>query len=331
MSTRISLGKDGVASLSRGLKALIWASGVGMFLVLIAGALVSQTGSGDGCGASWPLCHGRWLPDGTTASLIEYNHRVVSGITGILVLALSIVMWRNYGWRPEARLFAGLSVFFLVLQSALGAWVVLAPQPDWLLAIHFGVSLTAFAGVVLSGVLLYQLHGQGTGRDVPVSPQLRRWAWVTILVVYLVVYTGAYVRHTNSNLACLDWPLCNGRLIPADLFGPEGIQFLHRLAALGGTLVVGRLFYLAAKERQRRPDIYRAAAWSLALIIAQALAGGLSVLTRLNGLAVMAHSAIITLLFGVLACICLQVMPEPALADRRAAQPAGAAGARTQA
>lgn len=302
-----------------------------MFLVLLAGALVSQTGSGDGCGASWPLCHGQLLPDGTLASLIEYNHRVVSGITGLLVLALSWVMWRRYGQRPEIRLFAGLSVFFMVLQAALGAWVVLAPQPDWLLAIHFGVSLSAFAGVVLSGVMLYQLHGNGTGRHVLVSPQLRRWAWVTIVIIYLVVYTGAYVRHTNSNLACLDWPLCNGRIIPADLFGPEGIQFLHRLAALGGGLTVGWLFYLASKERHRRPDIFRAAAWSLALVIAQALAGGMSVLTRLNGLAVMAHSAIITMLFGVLACICLQVMPEPVLTDRRAAQPVGAAGARSRA
>lgn len=315
--------------MSRGLKFLIWASGIGMFIVLLAGALVSQTGSGDGCGASWPLCHGELLPDGTIASFIEYNHRVVSGVTGLLVLALSYVMWRDYRHRPEIRLLAGLSVFFLVLQSALGAWVVLAPQPDWLLAIHFGVSLSAFAGVVLSGVLLYQMHGKGTGRHVPVSPQLRRWAWVSIIIIYLVVYTGAYVRHTNSDLACIDWPLCNGQIIPANLFGPEGIQFMHRLAALGGSLVVAYLLYLAYKERQRRPDIYRAAVLSMVLIVLQALAGGLVVLTRLQLLVVQSHSAFITLLFGVLAYICMQVLPEPELVDETASEPMETAEARS--
>lgn len=315
--------------MSRRLKFLTWFSVVGMFIVLMAGALVSKTGSGDGCGASWPLCHGELLPDGTIASLIEYNHRAVSGIVGIAVLVFSVVLWRNYGWRPEMRFFAGASVFFLLLQSALGAWVVLAPQPDWLLAIHFGVSSSAFAVVLLGGVMLYQLHRGDTGRRTLVSPKLRRWAWVTLIVIYAVIYTGAYVRHTNSNLACLDWPLCNGRLIPADLFGPEGIQFMHRLSALGGALVIAWLLYLAYQERKARPDIYKAALWSMGLIIAQSIFGGMSVLNRLETFTVMMHSAVITVLFGVLSYICLQVTPEPELAASRAPQPLETAEART--
>src|SRR5690606_33233839 len=123
---------------------------VGMFIVLMAGALVSKTGSGDGCGASWRLCHGELLPDGTMASLIEYNHRAVSGIVGIAVLVFSVVLWRNYGWRPEMRFFAGASVFFLLLPSVVGRRVLLGSQPDWLLTDAFGVSSSAFA-VVLSG------------------------------------------------------------------------------------------------------------------------------------------------------------------------------------
>src|SRR5690606_14847621 len=126
-------------------KFLTWFSVVGMFIVLMAGALVSKTGSGDGCGASWPLCHGELLPDGTIASLIEYNHRAVSGIVGIAVLVFSVVLWRNYGWRPEMRFFAGASVFFVLLQSGLRAWVVLAPQPAWLLGLRFAASSSAFA------------------------------------------------------------------------------------------------------------------------------------------------------------------------------------------
>ncbi|MBO8142432.1 MAG: heme A synthase [Firmicutes bacterium] len=308
--------------MSRGLKGLAWLAVGSMFAVLMAGALVTKTGSGEGCGASWPLCEGQWLPLSNQASIIEYSHRAISGVAGIAVLALSVILVRSYGWRPELRWLAGVSVFFLLLQSALGAWVVLAPQPDWMLALHFGISLAAFAGVLLAAVMLHQLHGAGTGRERPVSPRLRSWAWFSLVFVYLVVYSGAYVRHTNSNLACPDWPLCGGQLIP-ELTGPVAIQFAHRLAAALAVVVLAGLVRAAASERHERPDVYRASLVSLGLVLAQALTGGLSVLTRLSLLVMMLHSAIITVLFGVLAYACLQVMPEPAPAgaerDRRLA------------
>ena len=296
--------------MTRGLKGLVWVTVVGMFVVLMAGALVTKTGSGEGCGASWPLCHGQWLPALNLHSIIEYTHRAVSGIAGLAVLVFSVVLWRNYGWRPELKWLAGISVFFLLLQSALGAWVVLAPQPDWMLALHFGISLASFAGVFLGGIMLYQLHGEGTKRERPVSGRLRQWAWFSLVYVYGVVYTGAYVRHTNSNLACLDWPLCNGQLIP-ELSGPVAIQFAHRLAAAGAVLVLLWLARLAYAEREQRPDIYRAALWALGLLGAQIVSGGLSVLTGLSLVVMMMHSAVITLMFGVVAYICLQVTPEP--------------------
>lgn len=296
--------------MTRGVKALVWFSVIGMFAVLLAGALVSKTGSGDGCGASWPLCDGELLPAGHLASLIEYNHRLITGVVGLAVLWFSVILWRNYGYRPEMRLFAGGAIFFLLLQSGLGAWVVLAPQPDWLLAIHFGVSLAAFASVLLGGVLLYQITGKGTGRQMPVSARLRRWAWGSLGYVFLVVYSGAYVRHTNSNLACLDWPLCNGQFIP-ELSGPVGIQFTHRLAAAGAVVVLLWLLRVAYEERRCRPDVFRGAAWAVGLVIAQSIAGGIVVLTRLSLGIVMVHSALITILFGVLSYICLQVSAEP--------------------
>ena len=296
--------------MSRGLKGLVWVSVVGMFAVLLAGALVTKTGSGEGCGASWPLCHGQWLPEANIASIIEYSHRAVTGIAGLAVLVFAVVLWRQYRWRPELRFLAGASVFFLLLQSFLGAWVVIAPQPDWMLALHFGISLAAYAGVFLASVMLYQLHGRGTGRAVPVSSRLRSWAWFSLVYVYVVVYTGAYVRHTNSMLACLDWPLCNGQLIPT-LSGAVGIQFAHRLAAAGAVFVLLWLVRLAHAEREQRPDIYRASLWTISLLAGQILSGGLSVLTQLSLLVMMLHSAIITLMFGVVAYICLQAMPEP--------------------
>lgn len=298
--------------MSRGLKALVWFAVIGMFFVIMAGALVSKTGSGDGCGASWPLCFGQLVPPVMqVAALIEYSHRVVSGVVGLGVLALAVVLWRGYGHRPEARWLAGASAFFLLLQSGLGAWVVLAPQPKWVLAAHFGISSAAFAAVVLSGVLIYQLHGAGTQRRQPVSDRLRYWAWGSLAYIYAVVYSGAYVRHTNANVACVDWPLCNGQLFPG-FSGAVGIQFTHRLFALGAIIALVILARFAYAERDRRPDVYKASVWGAVLVTLQALNGGLVVLTELSLAMVMTHSALITLTFGVLSYAAMQVVPEPA-------------------
>lgn len=296
--------------MSRALKALVWFAVIGMFFVLMAGALVSKTGSGDGCGASWPLCDGEVLPVMQAAAIIEYSHRVVSGVVGLAVLAMAVVMWRGYGHRPEMRWLAGASVFFLLLQSGLGAWVVLAPQPKWVLAAHFGISSASFASVVLGAILLYQLHGRGTRRERPVSDRLRYWAWGSLAYVYAVVYSGAYVRHTNANVACTDWPLCNGQLFPG-FSGSVGIQFTHRLFALGALIALIVLARYAFREREARPDVYKASVASVVLVTLQVLNGGVIILTELSLSMVMVHSALITLLFGVLAYVAMQVMREP--------------------
>lgn len=244
------------------------------------------------------------------AALIEYSHRVISGIVGLGVLALAVILWRGYGHRPEARWLAVLSAFLLLLQSGLGAWVVLAPQPKWVLAAHFGISSASFATVLLSGVFIYQLHGTGTHRQRPVSDKVRYWTWGSLAYVYGLIYSGAYVRHTNSNMACVDWPLCNGKVFPG-FSGPEGIQFIHRLIALGAVVALVLLARFAYAERQQRPDVYKASVWAVVLVTLQIINGGIIVLLRQPLSWVMVHSALVTLTFAVLSYMAMQVLREP--------------------
>jgi cytochrome c oxidase assembly protein subunit 15 len=71
--------------LRRSLKWLAVATTIGMIFVLIGGALVTKTGSGMGCGRTWPLCHGQFLPTQITPELmIELAHRLVSGAIGVM-------------------------------------------------------------------------------------------------------------------------------------------------------------------------------------------------------------------------------------------------------
>src|SRR5437868_4223089 len=127
-----------------------------MFGVLVMGAAVTNTGSAEGCGRSWPLCNGQFIPEFTVATTIEYSHRAVTGVEGVLIVLLAAAMlsaWRSAG---EVRVLVPLMLGSLVLQAGLGAAAVMMPQSPAVLASHFGVSLVAFASVFLSAVVVFE-------------------------------------------------------------------------------------------------------------------------------------------------------------------------------
>lgn len=277
------------------------------FFLLLGGTLVTKTGSGDACGTTWPSCNGSWFPPLDDANAwIEYSHRLVTGIGGILILAFIVQMWRRSKEQGSLRYFAAAALGFLVLQSWLGALAARQEQPTTVLAAHFGISLAAFISILLPAVVLYQLDRPSRVHRAPVSAGLKAWSWIGALFTFGIVYSGAYLRHTGAMLACPDWPLCQGALIPP-LEGATGIHFTHRLVAGLGVLLLAWVWWQASRERQRRPDVYRAAAAAFVLIVAQALSGGLSVLTGFSLASMMLHSALVILLFGVQAYQCLQV------------------------
>lgn len=227
---------------------LALAATVGMFLVLVMGITVTNTGSAEGCGRDWPLCHGRFIPEFAVSTAIEFSHRAVTGIEGLLVVALTVgvlLYWRN---RREIQFLAPVMVIFLVLQAALGALAVKYPTSPEVLASHFGISLISFASILLTAAFLYQETTYDRLRDRPVPLGFRWLAWGMAIYTYLVVYTGAYVGHRGVELACRDWPLCNGQLVPS-LVGPTGIVFTHRVAAL---LLTGGAIWLFAWGRRLR-------------------------------------------------------------------------------
>src|SRR4030081_166433 len=134
-----------------GLRWLAAATTCGMFLVLVMGAAVTNTGSAEGCGRSWPLCNGQFVPEFTVATAIEYSHRAVTGVEGVLVVALTVAMLARWRADREVVVLAALMLGTLLLQAGLGAGAVLMPQSPFMLATHFGVSLIAFASTFQIG------------------------------------------------------------------------------------------------------------------------------------------------------------------------------------
>src|SRR5438046_9029174 len=111
-----------------GLRLLAAAACVGMLLVLVMGAAVTNTGSAEGCGRSWPLCNGQFVPEFTVATAIEYSHRAVTGVEGVLVVGLTVAMLARWRSSREVVFLAALMLGTLLLQAGLGAGAVLVPQ-----------------------------------------------------------------------------------------------------------------------------------------------------------------------------------------------------------
>jgi heme A synthase len=94
--------------------------------VVLWGAFVRATGAGAGCGNHWPLCNGVVVPREPVAeTLIEFTHRVSSGIAFLMVLGLLILIRRRYPGKHPARSYAALAMVFMVIEALIGAGLVL--------------------------------------------------------------------------------------------------------------------------------------------------------------------------------------------------------------
>lgn len=286
---------------------------VGMFLVLMMGANVTATGSGEGCGRSWPLCHDSFLPAQTLESAIEYSHRLVTSIEGLFVLATSIVAWPLRRRFPQFKVLVPAMGGTLIIQSLMGAAAVMWPQTPEVMATHFGISLICLASAALIARIVTEAKENDAHleiRRIAAPSGYRLLMGATLVFSVVVAYSGAYVRHTGSELACTSWPTCNGELIP-EFGGPAGIQTLHRLAALGISLLVVALVAWSWRFRAEREDLHRLSVLALFLVVAQALAGAIVVYSGLQLLATLTHAALMSLLFVALADGVRLVLPPP--------------------
>lgn len=205
-----------------------------MLIVLIGGALVTKTGSGLGCGRQWPLCHGRFFPEMNPASIIEWSHRMSTGVSTILVLALAVLCWKKISpvFR-ETKFLVIMSIIFLLLQALLGALAVVFGSNALVMALHFGISLISFASVLLLALLVFEATRSETKLVKPlhIGKKMQFHIYGLITYTYIVVYTGAYVRHTKSSLACSVFPFCSkDGALPA--YFNQWVQMSHRAAAL---------------------------------------------------------------------------------------------------
>ena len=93
-------------------------------LSILSGAFVRATGSGDGCGATWPTCNGRIIPTlSDTSEIIEFSHRSISGVLLIVTMYIFISS-RKLEKESVARTSVNYLRFFVLFEALIGAVIV---------------------------------------------------------------------------------------------------------------------------------------------------------------------------------------------------------------
>jgi heme A synthase len=167
-------------------------------LVILWGAFVRATGSGAGCGSHWPSCKGEIIPlNAQTATLIEFTHRLTSGLALLLVIILLIWAWRAYPTGHRVRSGAKLSLFFIIVEALVGAGLVLFELVAYDTSTSRAVVVAAHLvnTFMLLGVLTLTAWWASGGA--PMQWRGQGWAgwalWVGFIGISLVGASGAVI------------------------------------------------------------------------------------------------------------------------------------------
>jgi heme a synthase len=166
---------------------------VSTFILLVAGGLVTSTGSGLSV-PDWPLSYGRFFPPMIGGIRFEHSHRVIALVVGVMTLGLCLGLLTRE--KRQWMKFLGLLAFFLVAaQAVLGAITVIYLLPKAVSVAHAAVA-QSFFGLTVS-LILFTSREWREGKKISSihTRSLRNLLCVTTLFVFLQLVLGALVRH----------------------------------------------------------------------------------------------------------------------------------------
>lgn len=162
--------------------------------VILLGALVRATGSGAGCGRSWPTCEGELVPSlDEAATAIEFLHRTTSGVALLVVLFMYLSVRRSSDRGTAVRTAAFFSVVTIIIEALIGAGIVLFEwvADDASVARTIAVPLHLVNTLLLLAALTSVVYLVG-GRSVSAPDKPTRTLVLTGLgVMVLTAATGA--------------------------------------------------------------------------------------------------------------------------------------------
>lgn len=245
--------------------------------VIVWGGYVRASGSGAGCGAHWPACNGELIPRGAAMeTLVEYSHRLTSGVALIMLLMLVVWAFVAFPARHRVRRAAVAAGVFMLIEAAIGAGLVLLElvayseeiaRAYWMVGhlmntflLMAALTLTAWWGSGHEGITL---SGQGSVG----------WS-------FWIAFVGMLILGASGGIAALgDTLAIGGGISPTEsavVATLVELRIWHPIiAVVAGALVVW--FGWLARTRRSTPETVRLSTLLFVLYGAQLLLGALNV------------------------------------------------------
>lgn len=290
------------------------------FDLVLFGAFTRLTDSGLGC-PDWPGCYGSATPLGASTEInaaqtamptgpvtwakawIEMIHRYFASGVGALILVLAVMSWRNRQVLPMSPAWAWVTLAWVCMQGAFGAWTVTMKLFPAIVTLHLLGGLGLLALLRIQGV-----YYQDTSSAPRMSSRTMTGLWVLMGLMLLQIAMGGWVSTNYAVLACTDFPTCQGSWWPPmDFSGGfhvwrelgtarsgdsipfaalTAIHYSHRLTAY--VVILAIVWFAAAVWRQGH---VRLALSLLALTLWQFVTGLTNVVMDWPLLAAVSHTA----------------------------------------
>ena len=313
----------------RPLLVLLAVAVVGLILQITLGGVVRVTGSGDGC-PDWPQCFGRWYPPFEYHAILEYSHRTVGTLVGLVIIAATVGVWTRH---RDVRVVAWLETACLALIAVvggLGGAVVLNELDPAIRTVHLMLAeIVVLLAVLTLVAALYRRPNarQAAPKTADGDPPGTGSAWIwgrvsgehrsalnvaaaAAALTLVALLSGSYAVWREAGAVCASWPLCGGSIVPESALA--WIHVTHRILSLVAIVAV-----LYAGHRARRlPNVSGAlrvaALGSAVLLVAQMLMGAANPWTTFAEWARAGHLSLATLVWvDMVFMVALILRPVP--------------------
>lgn len=298
------------------------------FIVIILGAYTRLKDAGLGC-PDWPGCYGtltvpaseeQALEKYPTAEFdlnkawIEVAHRMFAGTLGLLIFALLIInILRTTRGEEKLSLILIFTAVVVIAQTILGMLTVTLQLLPLVVTAHLTGGLLTFSLVFTYLLHLYRRETSSqlatTSAPAAIMTLAIKCAYLGLVLIIVQILLGGWVSTNYAALACTDFPLCNGQLVPEadfatgfDLIHPLGVNYeggvlndaarvaIHWTHRIGALVVV--LFWLGfyAWSRSRKVDIKDEISTVLIIMAVQVMLGITNVLGDLPLVVATAHN-----------------------------------------
>lgn len=260
------------------------------FLLLVAGALVTGTGS-EKAVPDWPLSFGQFFPPMKGGVLFEHGHRLVAGSVGLLMLGLAFAIqkWEERRW---VKALAWCALGIVGLQSVLGGLSILRGLPLGVAVFHSGLAPAFFCLTVVLALVSSRQWIERQPKKFPSSKiPLSTWALAGTVAVYFEILIGALLRYSGAGSSKPDFSVGLSQFVFKGGFLQLMAGFGHIVWSVMVLALVTFVFFLVKRRYPGHKGLGGPAQAAVLLVWAQFFLGAMVVITNFGVVPTTIHIA----------------------------------------